>query len=77
MNENLPILVAPRPVRIVMDPVSMYSRRSSTPFRLVAAVTDRFERARIGGDIEFDDQKTTALIRSPSPEKESPRSSPR
>jgi len=57
----------------------MYPRRSSTPFRLVAAVTDRFERAKIGEDIEFDDHKATAFVQSPTPEKEmtSPRSSSR
>ncbi|KAF7975298.1 hypothetical protein HWV62_10068 [Athelia sp. TMB] len=77
MSENTPILVAPRPVRIASDG-AMYLRRSSTPFRFVSAVTDRLERARIGEDIEFDDHKATAMVHSPTPEKEmpSPRSSP-
>lgn len=79
MSENIPILVAPRPVRIASDGAAMYARRSTTPFRFVSAVTDRLERARISEDIEFDDNKATAMVHSPSSEKDvtSPRSSPR
>lgn len=79
MPDYSPVLVAPRPVRIASEPGAMYSLRSSTPFRLVTAVTDRFERAKIGEDIDFDDCRATALVQSPSPEKEmtSPRSSSR
>lgn len=79
MAENIPILVAPRPVRIASEPGVMYSRRSSTPFRLVSAVTDHFERVKIGEDIEFDDYQATPMVYSPSPEKDmtTPRSSSR
>jgi len=80
MNENTPILVAPRPVRIASEPgVSSYAMRSGTPYRLVSAVADHFERAKIGGDIYIDEQKATAFVESSSSDKElaSTRSSPR
>lgn len=78
MNENTPILVAPRPVRIASEPgVSSYALHSGTPYRLVSAVADHFERAKIGGDI--DEQKAAAFFESSSSDKElaSTRSSPR
>jgi len=80
MNENTPILVAPRPVRIASESgASSYAMRSGTPFRLVSAVADHFERAKIGGDIDIDEQKATAFVESASSDKDlaSTRSSPR
>jgi len=78
-NENSSILVAPRPVRIASEPGMTFVVRSNTPFRLVSAVADHFERVRINGDIDFDDQKPTAFIETTSSDKDlaSPRSSPR
>jgi len=80
MNENTPILVAPRPVRIASEPgASSYAMRSATPYRLVSAVADHFERAKIGGDIDIDEQKASAFVESASSDKDLPstRSSPR
>jgi hypothetical protein len=80
MNENTPILVAPRPVRIASEPgASSYAIRSGTPYRLVSAVADHFERARISGDIDIDEQKASILVESSSLDRDlaSTRSSPR
>jgi hypothetical protein len=80
MSEHTPILVAPRPVRIASEPgTSSYAMRSGTPYRLVSAVADHFERAKVGGDIDIDEQKATAFVESASFDKEftSTRSSPR
>jgi hypothetical protein len=80
MNENTPILVAPRPVRIASESgASSYAMRSGTPCRLVSVVADHFERAKIGGDIDIDEQKAAAFVESASSEKDlaSTRSSPR
>jgi hypothetical protein len=73
-NENAPILVAPRPVRIASEPGVGYSRRCNTPLRLVSTVADQLERVKISGDMDFEERNDSA-----SPEKElgSPRSSPR
>jgi len=72
--------VAPRPVRIACEPTaSSYAWRSGTPYRLVAAVADHFERAKIGADIDIDEQKTPSFVGSASSDKDlaSTRSSPR
>jgi len=78
-NENTPILVAPRPVRIGSQPGATFVMRSKSPFRLVSAVADHLERVKVNGDIDIDDQKATAFIESNSSDKDlaSPRSSPR
>lgn len=72
-NENAPILVAPRPVRIASEPGAGYSRRCNTPLRLVSAVADHLERVKIS-DLDVEER-----IDSASPEKDlgSPRSSPK
>jgi hypothetical protein len=80
MSENTPILVAPRPVRIASEPgASIYAMRSGTPYRLVSSVADHFERAKVGGDIDIDEQKATAFVESASVDKDitPTRSSPR
>lgn len=77
-NENIPILVAPRPVRIASEPGATFVMRSKSPLRLVSAVADHLERMKINGDIDVDDQKA-AFVDSTSSDKDlaSPRSSPR
>ena len=80
MIDTTPILVAPRPVRIASESgVSSYAIRSGTPYRLVSAVADHFERAKIGGDMDIDEQRTTSFVESTSLDKDlaSTRSSPR
>jgi len=79
MNQNTPILVAPRPVRIASESAaSSYAMLSGTPYRLVSAVADHYERAKIGGDIDIDEQKSAAFIESASSDNlASTRSSPR
>jgi len=75
---GLPILVAPRPVRIASDPGTAFVFRSNTPFRLVSAVADRLERVKINGDLDSDDQKSPAFVDTASDrDLGSPRSSPR
>jgi len=78
-NENTPILVAPRPVRIASEPGATFVVRSKSPLRLVSAVSDHLERVKINGDLDIDDQKASAFVESTSSDKDlaSPRSSPR
>jgi len=76
INENTPILVAPRPVRIASQPGATFVVRSKSPLRLVSAVADHLERVKVNGDIDSDDQKTSAFMESDK-DLASPRSSPR
>jgi len=67
-------------MRIASEPgASSYAMRAGTPYRLVSAVADHFERAKVGGDTDIDEQKGSALVESLSSDKDlaSTRSSPR
>ena len=73
-DENMPILVAPRPVRIASEPCpGYYSKRCNTPLRLVSAVTDHHERVKIG-ELDVEERFNSS---SPEMDLGSPRSSPR
>jgi len=72
-DENTPILVAPRPVRIASEPCPGYSKRCNTPLRLVSAVADHLERVKIG-ELDVEERFNSS---SPEMDLGSPRSSPR